>query len=335
MLAYLECQSLLSPVTLNSMTNVNQPASQQHGVLPQVIAIMGPTASGKTALAIELAKAVDGEIISVDSALIYRGMDIGTAKPNAEEKAGIKHWLIDIIDPQTSYSVAEFCRDAIVCIEDIVKRGKVPILAGGTMMYFNGLIKGLSSLPNADDKTRAQIQLFIEQHGLPAAHEKLCEIDPDSGARIHQNDPQRIMRALEVYALTGITITAHQAIKPAPLPYEFVQFSLMPTDRAFLHQRIALRFDLMLQNDFEQEVRALRKNSALHIDLPAIRSVGYRQMWQYLDGDFDFAEMREKGIIATRQLAKRQITWLRGWEGAVSLETGNPKNIDLILQYIR
>jgi len=313
----------------------NSSSAQAKTTLPQVITIMGPTASGKTALAIELAKSIDGEIISVDSALIYRGMDIGTAKPSAEEQEGIKHWLIDIVEPENAYSVAEFCRDAVNSIEDILRRGKVPILTGGTMMYFNGLIKGLSSLPIADEKTRAQIQLFIEEHGLRAAHEQLSDIDPESGLRIHENDPQRIMRALEVYALTGKTMTALQAIKPDPLPYEFTQFSLMPSDRALLHERIALRFDLMLQNNFEQEVRKLFNNKALHIDLPAIRSVGYRQMWQYLDGDCEFDEMREKGIIATRQLAKRQITWLRGWEGAISLETANPENVELILQYIR
>jgi len=311
------------------------PQKQHTSELPQIITIMGPTASGKTTLAIELAKILNGEIISVDSALIYRGMDIGTAKPETDEQAGIKHWLIDIVDPQNTYSVAEFCRDARVCIEDILQRGKIPILTGGTMMYFNGLINGLSSLPNADEKTRSQIQLFIEQHGLQVAHEKLSDIDPKSGKRIHQNDPQRIMRALEVYALTGKTMTALQSIKPDPLPYEFIQFSLMPTDRALLHERIALRFNLMLQKNFEQEVRKLRNNKELHADLPAIRSVGYRQMWHYLSGECSFDEMREKSIIATRQLAKRQITWLRGWEGAISLETGCTKNIELILRYIR
>jgi tRNA dimethylallyltransferase len=313
----------------------NSFSAQAKTTLPQVITIMGPTASGKTALAIELAKSINGEIISVDSALIYRGMDIGTAKPSAEEQKGIKHWLIDIVEPENAYSVAEFCRDAVNCIEDILRRGKVPILTGGTMMYFNGLIKGLSSLPVADEKTRAQIQLLIEEHGLQAAHKQLSDIDAESGLRIHENDPQRIMRALEVYALTGQTMTALQAIKPDPLPYEFTQFSLMPSDRALLHERIALRFDQMLQNNFEQEVRKLRNNIALNIDLPAIRSVGYRQMWQYLDGECQFDEMREKGIIATRQLAKRQITWLRGWKDAIPLETGNPENIALILQYIR
>jgi tRNA dimethylallyltransferase len=304
-------------------------------LMPQVITIMGPTASGKTALAIELAKSINGEVVSVDSALIYRGLDIGTAKPKVEERGDIKHWLIDIVDPENAYSVAEFCKDTIVCIEDILRRGKTPILAGGTMMYFNSLIRGLSSLPNADAKTRSQIQLFVEQHGLQAAHQKLSDIDPGSGARIHQNDPQRIMRALEVYALTGKTMTDLQGIRPDPLPYEFTQFSLMPNDRALLHERIAYRFDLMLQNNFEQEVRKLRKHKSLHINLPAIRSVGYRQMWQYLDGECNFDEMREMGIIATRQLAKRQITWLRGWEGAISLETGNTENIKLILQHIR
>lgn len=317
------------------MNNVDQSAARTEDSLPSVICIMGPTASGKTSLAIELAKVINGEVISVDSALIYRGMDIGTAKPSIAEQDGIKHWLIDIVEPDYAYSVAEFCRDAVACIKDILGRGKVPILAGGTMMYFNGLVKGLSSLPNADDKVRAQIQQFIDQHGLSAAHQKLSEIDPESGARIHENDPQRIMRALEVFTLSGKTMTALQAIKPAPLPYHFVQFSLMPSDRTFLHERIAMRFDLMLQNDFEQELRLLRQNRSLHPDLPSMRSVGYRQMWQYLEGEMNQLEMREKGIIATRQLAKRQITWLRGWEGAVPLETGDSKNIELILKYIR
>ncbi|MFT5713402.1 MAG: tRNA dimethylallyltransferase [Glaciecola sp.] len=308
-----------------------QPKSER----PQIITIMGPTASGKTALAIELASKINGEIISVDSALIYRGMDIGTAKPGFEEQAGIKHWLIDIVDPQNAYSVAEFCRDSQICIEDILQRGKVPILVGGTMMYFNGLIKGLSSLPNADQKTRTQIQLFIEQHGLQAAHKKLSAIDPESGKRIHENDPQRIMRALEVYALTSKTMTSLQDIKPEPLPYEFTQFSLMPNDRTLLHERIVLRFDTMLQNNFEQEVTKLRKNSELHLNLPSMRSVGYRQMWQYLSGEDTFDDMREKSIIATRQLAKRQITWLRGWEGAISLQAGSTENVKTILQYIQ
>lgn len=309
--------------------------TQHKSELPQIITIMGPTASGKTGLAIELAKKINGEIISVDSALIYRGMDIGTAKPGLEEQAGIKHWLIDIVDPQNAYSVAEFCRDSQICIKDILQRGKVPILVGGTMMYFNGLINGLSSLPNADAKTRSQIQLFIDQHGLQAAHEKLREIDPESAKRIHENDPQRIMRALEVYALTSKTMTSLQGIKPEPLPYEFTQFSLMPHDRALLHERIVLRFDIMLQNNFEQEVTKLRKYTNLHLNLPSIRSVGYRQMWQYLGGECSFDEMRENSIIATRQLAKRQITWLRGWEGAISLQTGNTENVEMILHKIQ
>ena len=210
---------------------------------PQVITIMGPTASGKTALAIDLAKQMNGEIVSVDSALIYRGMDIGTAKPDANERAGIKHWLIDIIEPHQTYSVAEFRRDALSCIEDILARGKVPILAGGTMMYFNGLIKGLSTLPNANETVRAEIQAFIDTHGLSAAHHKLSELDPESGQRIHENDPQRIMRALEVYEISGKTITELQGIKPKALPYRFIEFSLMPQDRKVLHERIEQRFD--------------------------------------------------------------------------------------------
>ncbi|MFT5276860.1 MAG: tRNA dimethylallyltransferase [Glaciecola sp.] len=309
--------------------------NQQSKVYPNVINIMGPTASGKTSLAIELAKKINGEVISVDSALVYRGMDIGTAKPSLAEQDGVRHWLISIAEPEQAYSVAEFCRDAVICIDDILQRGKVPILVGGTMMYFNGLVNGLSSMPNADKNVRVQIQVFIDQHGLEAAHRRLADIDFESGKRIHQNDPQRIMRALEVHALTGKTMTELQAIKPEPLPYNFIQFSLMLGDRAKLHERIAQRFDIMLGNNFEQEVIKLRMNSNLHIDLPAIRSVGYRQMWQYLDGDYDAKEMREKSIIATRQLAKRQITWLRSWEQAILLETGNTKNIDLILQHFQ
>ena len=315
-------------------------ASVKDAEYPQVITIMGPTASGKTALAIELAKKINGEVISVDSALIYRGMDIGTAKPDLTEQDGIKHWLIDIIEPNETYSVAEFRRDAIDCIEDIIARGKVPILAGGTMMYFNGLIKGLSSLPNADDNVRKQIQAFIDEHGLSAAHRKLCEVDPDSGQRIHENDPQRIIRALEVYELSGKTITELQSIKPKALPYDFTQFSLMPNNRVVLHERIAQRFDLMLANNFEQEVAKLRKDTRLHCELPAIRSVGYRQMWLYLageygDGKIAWETMREKGIVATRQLAKRQITWLRGWSDAIELETGDADNINSVMRRIR
>nr|WP_255528916.1 tRNA (adenosine(37)-N6)-dimethylallyltransferase MiaA [Glaciecola sp. MH2013] len=303
------------------------------------MSLMGPTASGKTALAIELAKRIDGEVISVDSALIYKGMDIGTAKPDSAEMRGVKHWLIDIIEPHEVYSVAEFRRDAVACIEDIVSRGKVPILAGGTMMYFNALIKGLSPLPNANAELRKDIQEMIDRDGLQAAHQYLASFDAQSAQRIHENDPQRIMRAIEVYRLTGKTMTFLQSVKPPQLPYEFIQFSLMPSQREHLHERIAQRFDQMLQNKFEQEVEALCKDTRLHADLPSIRSVGYRQMWQYLHGEYGegekaHSEMREKGIIATRQLAKRQITWLRSWDGATELLTGDEQNMNLILHRI-
>lgn len=318
-----------SVYSLDDNSSIRQ---QSHSHLP-VINIMGPTASGKTALAIELAKKINGEVVSVDSALIYRGMDIGTAKPSLAEQDGVKHWLIDIVEPEQAYSVAEFCRDAVVSIDDILRREKVPILTGGTMMYFNALVNGLSSMPQADKKVRSEIQLFIDEYGLAAAHSKLFDIDQGSGLRIHHNDPQRIMRALEVHALTGKTMTELQAIKPSPLSYRFIQFSLMLNDRTKLHERIAQRFDIMLKNNFEDEVLQLRKNSQLHVDLPAIRSVGYRQMWQYLDGDYSFDEMREKAIIATRQLAKRQITWLRSWPNSNLLDSGDIKNIDLILRH--
>ncbi|MBU3023596.1 tRNA (adenosine(37)-N6)-dimethylallyltransferase MiaA [Aestuariibacter sp. A3R04] len=296
-----------------------------------VVSIMGPTASGKTGLALALADVVPCEIISVDSALIYRGMDIGTAKPTCDELAAVPHWLIDIRDPAESYSVAEFRQDVLQCIEEIHSRNKLPVLAGGTMMYFNALIKGISPLPKSDEVIRAHINREAALSGWQALHEELERVDPVSAGRIHPNDPQRLTRALEVYRATGRTLTSWQAEKGEPCPYDITQFAVAPADRAVLHERIALRFDTMLEAGFIEEVKALYARGDLHEDLPAVRSVGYRQAWQYLAGEIDYAEMRERGIIATRQLAKRQLTWLRGWPSLHWLDTFDNNNLAKIL----
>ena len=295
-----------------------------------VIAIMGPTASGKTGLALEIAAQVESEVISVDSALVYKGMDIGTAKPSIEERAGVVHHLIDIIDPAESYSVSQFVNDTNRLIGDILARDKVPILAGGTMMYFNALINGISPLPKSDEKIRDEITQQAQRLGWSKLHDELRSVDPVSGERIHPNDPQRITRALEVYRNTGKTLTYWQQQKGEKCPYNIAQFAIAPEDRAVLHNRIATRFDMMLEQGFEKEVVKLYERSDLHEDLPSIRSVGYRQMWQYLDGQLSYAEMRERGIIATRQLAKRQLTWLRGWEQVTWLDTFANDNLTKI-----
>ena len=295
-----------------------------------VIAIMGPTASGKTGLALDIAAKVESEVISVDSALVYKGMDIGTAKPTQEEQEGVVHHLIDIIDPAQSYSVSQFVNDTNALIGDILARGKVPILAGGTMMYFNALINGISPLPKSDETIRDEITQQAQRLGWSKLHDELRGVDPISGERIHPNDPQRITRALEVYRSTGKTLTHWQQQEGEKCPYNIAQFAIAPADRAVLHERIATRFDLMLEQGFENEVVKLYERSDLHEDLPSIRSVGYRQMWQYLDGQLSYAEMRERGIIATRQLAKRQLTWLRGWEQVTWLDTFANDNLTKI-----
>ena len=295
-----------------------------------VIAIMGPTASGKTGLALDIAAKVESEVISVDSALVYKGMDIGTAKPTQEEQAGVVHHLIDIIDPAQSYSVSQFVNDTNALIGDILARGKVPILAGGTMMYFNALINGISPLPKSDETIRDEITQQAQRLGWSKLHDELRGVDPISGERIHPNDPQRITRALEVYRSTGKTLTHWQQQEGEKCPYNIAQFAIAPADRAVSHERIATRFDMMLEQGFEKEVVKLYERSDLHEDLPSIRSVGYRQMWQYLDGQLSYAEMRERGIIATRQLAKRQLTWLRGWEQVTWLDTFANDNLTKI-----
>jgi tRNA dimethylallyltransferase len=283
---------------------------------PMAVAIMGPTASGKTAAALAIARTRPVEIISVDSALVYRGMDIGTAKPTAEELAAVPHHLIDIIDPLEAYSVMQFREDAIRLVGEISARGALPLLVGGTMMYFKGLTDSLDDLPTADAAVRAQIDAQAAQIGWPGMHARLATLDPVTAERLKPNDAQRINRALEVIALTGKPMSELLGKREKPeLPFELVSFALEPSDRAVLHRRIALRFDQMLgERDDEglvAEVARLRARGDLSPSLPSIRCVGYRQTWDYLDGKIDRAELRELGIIATRQLAKRQITWLR------------------------
>jgi tRNA dimethylallyltransferase len=280
---------------------------------PLVVAIMGPTASGKTAAALEIAARIPSEIISVDSALVYRGMDIGTAKPTADELAQAPHHLIDILDPLDAYSVMQFRQDAIRLAADIAARGKLPLLVGGTMLYFKGLKEGLDDLPQADAAIRAELDAEEAKFGTPAQHARLAQIDPVTAARLKPNDSQRIQRALEIYALTGQPMSALLEKAPKPeLPFDLLSIALEPSDRSVLHKRIATRFDAMLKDGaLIDEVETLRKRGDLHLGLPSMRCVGYRQTWEYLDGFYGLSELREKGIAATRQLAKRQITWLR------------------------
>ena len=291
---------------------------------------MGPTASGKTGLALELASQVPAEIISVDSALVYKHMNIGTAKPTAEEMAVAPHWLVDIIEPTEAYSVADFVDDTTRLISEIHGRGKLPILVGGTIMYFNALINGISPLPKSDTEIREAILSEANERGWQAMHADLETVDPVSAGRIHPNDPQRLTRALEVYRSTGKSLTHWQQKAIYRCPYKIDQFAIAPKERAVLHDRIAQRFDLMLAQGLVDEVKALYERGDLHEDMPAIRAVGYRQVWQYLKGELSYAEMRDKGIIATRQLAKRQLTWLRGWPDLTWLDTFAKDNLTKI-----
>lgn len=296
---------------------------------------MGPTASGKTALAIELVKNYDCEIISVDSALIYQQMDVGSAKPDAAELAVAPHHLIDIIDPAESYSAADFRKDALLKIEDIISRGKTPLLVGGTMMYFKALIEGLSPLPGANDEIRSQIAAEAQADGWQALHDQLKEIDPVAAERIHPNDPQRLARALEVFRISGKSLTELTKVKSDAFPYEAIQFAIAPNDRKVLHKAIETRFKAMLGLGFVEEVKRLKSRDDLHLELPSMRCVGYRQCWQHLDGEYDYETMVEKAIVATRQLAKRQLTWLRGWPDLIWLESGAENNLDTVLRYSR
>ncbi|MHB1187958.1 tRNA (adenosine(37)-N6)-dimethylallyltransferase MiaA [Thiobacillus sp.] len=287
---------------------------------PPAIFLMGPTASGKTALAVSLVERFPLEIISVDSALVYRGMDIGTAKPDAATLARAPHHLLDIRDPTEAYSAAAFCDDARRLMADIAARGRVPLLVGGTMLYFRALLNGLDDLPRADAALRKKLEAEAAIRGWPAMHAELAAVDPVAAARLAPNDSQRIGRALEIFRLTGTPMSALLDRAQSELPYRVLQLALIPSDRAVLHQRIAARFDAMLADGLIDEVKSLRRTTALNPDLPAMRAVGYRQAWAYLDGDIDLNALREQGIAATRQLAKRQLTWLRSWPDAVVLD---------------
>ena len=301
---------------------------------PPVICLMGPTASGKTALALALCDVLPCDIVSVDSALIYRDMDIGTAKPTNEELIKYPHRLINLRDATQSYSAAEFCHDALNEIDLIRSNNRIPLLVGGTMMYFKSLIEGISPLPSADSDIREQIEAEALQNGWQAMHDKLQAIDSVSAKRIHPNDPQRITRALEVFRLTGNTLTQLTEIKGAKLDGDVLQFAITPEERSTLHERIELRFQQMIDQNFEQEVIKLKARGDLHENLPSIRCVGYRQMWQYLNGEFNHEEMIFRGVCATRQLAKRQLTWLRSWPNLHWLTTDDKTNLAQVLSVI-
>jgi len=304
--------------------------------LARIIAVMGPTAAGKTALAVELAQRWNGEIISVDSALVYCGLDIGAAKPTVDEQAGIAHHLLNIRQPWQCYSAAEFATDAAAAIQAITARGKLPILVGGTGLYFRALLQGLSALPAADPQVRAAIHAQAQALGWPYLHAQLQQVDPAAAQRIKPQDTQRITRALEVFRLTGQTLSDWQAQPTiSMLPLQVLKLVIAPTERAWLHQRISQRFERMLQQGFLDEVCRLRAQPEMQaladpLQLPAIRAVGYRQAWQFLDGDHDVATFQENALAATRQLAKRQMTWLRREENAQWFDAAN---CDLLRMY--
>lgn len=304
--------------------------------LPPAILLMGPTAAGKTDLAIELTQKFNCEIISVDSAMVYRGMDIGTAKPDADTLKLAPHRLINIRDPADPYSAAEFRKDALNEMADITAAGKIPLLVGGTMLYFRALLHGLSKMPSADAEVRAQLEQEAEQNGWVAMHERLASIDPRAAQRIHPNDPQRIQRALEVYELTGIPMSDyHDQQKTEDLAYRITKIVVAPADRSLLHDRIAARFHQMLEQGLVAEVEHLYQRGDLHSDLPSIRTVGYRQVWAYLEDEWDHETMVEKAIVATRGLARRQLTWLRGEPDTHTFESTSPDLAEKALKMLQ
>jgi len=300
--------------------------------LPAAIFVMGPTASGKTDLALKLVRELPCEIISVDSAMVYRGMDIGTAKPDADTLQQYPHRLIDICDPAEVYSAARFREEALREMADISEHGRIPLLVGGTFLYFRALERGLSPLPSANTEVRAELEQEARQIGWDGLHARLQQVDPEAAARIHPNDPQRIQRALEVYQLSGQPMSVLFGGEPEPLPYRLSKLVLAPADRGELHQRIATRFRQMLEAGFIEEVQFLYQRGDLNRDMPSIRAVGYRQIWDYLEGQYGAAEMEERGIIATRQFAKRQFTWLRSETGCNWFNTLEPFLFDKVLK---
>jgi len=303
---------------------------------PLALFLMGPTAAGKTEAAMALHEQFGCELISVDSAMVYRGLDIGSAKPSAEELQRAPHRLIDIRDPADPYSAADFRTDALREMRQISAAGKVPLLVGGTMLYFKQLLEGSGNLPPSSPEVRAELEQALARDGLASLHARLMQVDPAAGQRIHPNDPQRTLRALEVYRLAGRPMSDLWAEQAETLfPWRVVSMVLAPEERGFLHQRIALRFRQMLAEGLIDEVSALRKRSNLHSDLPALKSVGYRQVWEYLEGRYDRASLEELGIIATRQLAKRQLTWLRRWENACWFNIQQPDTLDKVLKLVR
>lgn len=308
--------------------------------LPNVFCLMGPTASGKTALAIDLVQQRNFQLISVDSAQIYRGMDIGTGKPDAETLKACPHRLIDILDPAETYSASDFRIDALREIQDIVTQGDKPLLVGGTMLYFKALRDGLAKMPNANPAIRKAIEAKAEQEGWESVHAELSAVDPVAARRIHSNDPQRLQRALEVYRASGKTLTEYheeereRADNDNGLPYNLHFIAIQPSDRGVLHTKIKQRFLEMLSLGLVEEVQALRQRKDLDSNLPAIKSVGYRQVWQYLEGQLSYDEMVEKAVIATRQLAKRQLTWLRSWEKLHSLENPSAESANYVLKFV-
>ncbi len=303
--------------------------------LPKAIFLMGPTAAGKTDAAILLHQQYQGDIISVDSALVYKGMDIGSAKPDAKTLQQAPHELVDICETWEPYSAANFCQDAKELMQASVDQGRIPLLAGGTMLYYNALQHGLSKLPEADPEIRAKIQDMAAELGWEHVHQLLAEVDPDSAARIHPNDPQRISRAYEVYLLTGQTMTTwHELDQGQKLNYDTLKIIISPTDRSVLHERIAQRFKLMLEQGFLDEMKTLMANPRNHDELPSMRSVGYRQAWEHLEGKTSLDEFIFKGVAATRQLAKRQLTWLRKEPNAVWLDPMESDYLDKLKNHV-
>ena len=289
--------------------------------LPRAIFLMGPTASGKTGVAVELVQRLPVEIISVDSALVYRDMNIGTAKPDAETLAKAPHHLIDIVDPAEVYSAAAFRKDALRLMDEIASRGRIPLLVGGTMLYFKALKEGLNDLPVADPEVRKELDEIIRMNGTPFLHQVLASVDPITAERLSPNDTQRIGRAMEIYRIAGRPMSELLSQeKTHCLPFDVLSIALIPRERSALHQRIAMRFKQMLEQGLIDELQALRKKYALHPDLPSMRCVGYRQAWEYLEGEIDKGQLLEKGIVATRQLAKRQLTWLRSMPENVEID---------------